>query len=78
MHVYTHTRMYTHACTHTHTCTHMEDVDTDTDDEPDVQVENTYYQAKGLKEDEPGEALSTFATVSHVLVTLLVGVVGDM
>ncbi len=40
------------------------DDDSSPDDEPDVQVENTYYQAKGLKEDEPSEALSTFAIVS--------------
>ena len=36
----------------------------ESEDEPDVDLENQYYNSKALKEEEPTEALTSFA---HVL-----------
>lgn len=35
----------------------------DSNSEPDVDLENQYYNSKALKEDEPSAALGSFAKV---------------
>lgn len=38
--------------------------------EPDVDLENQYYNSKALKEDDPRSALESFQKVSEVSVCL--------
>jgi COP9 signalosome complex subunit 2 len=38
----------------------------DGEEEADIDVENTYYAAKGLKTDEPEAAMAEFARVSPI------------
>ena len=44
----------------------MEDEYDDDMAEPDIDLENTYYNAKALKEDDPRAALESFQTVCYV------------
>ena len=38
----------------------------DSNSEPDVDLENQYYNSKALKEDDPKEALNSFQKVRNL------------
>ena len=46
----------------------MKEYSEDSNSEPDVDLENQYYNSKALKEDEPSAALGSFAKVQYILV----------
>jgi COP9 signalosome complex subunit 2 len=41
----------------------MQDYSEDSNSEPDVDLENQYYNSKALREDEPKKALESFQKV---------------